>query len=130
MEVLPRRTSRRRVWLVAAGLGTGLGLLVVSAGVISGCFRAGNSSEAGDPATGPPWFADITEESGLHFDHDAGPVESYFVPQIMGSGVALFDFDGEGRLGVYLIHNGGPEGKKNQLFRQKADGKFEDISKG
>ncbi|HMC63619.1 MAG TPA: CRTAC1 family protein [Gemmataceae bacterium] len=130
MEVLPRRTSRRRVWLLAAGLGAGLGLLVVAAGVLPGCFRAGNSSGTGDPAIGPPWFADITEESGLHFDHDAGPVESYFVPQIMGSGVALFDFDGDGRLGVYLIHNGGPKGKKNQLFRQTRDGKFVDISKG
>jgi hypothetical protein len=77
-----------------------------------------------------PWFKDITEESGIRFVHDAGPTGSWFMPQIMGSGAALFDFDGDGRLDIYLIHNGGPSGKRNQLFHQEKDGTFKDVSAG
>jgi hypothetical protein len=80
---------------------------------------------------GPVWFEDVTDEVGLHFVHDPGPIDSrHFFPQIMGSGCALFDCDGDGRLDVYLLNNGGPAGRPNQLFRQRRDGTFENISKG
>jgi hypothetical protein len=48
----------------------------------------------------------------------------------MGSGVALFDFDGDGLLDVYLLNNGGPKGRPNQLFRQARPGTFVNVSKG
>jgi hypothetical protein len=80
---------------------------------------------------GPPWFVDITDESGLNFVHDAGLVGSYFIPQIMGSGAALFDFDNDGRLDIYLVQNAGPDsGSKNRLFHQGPDGRFTDVSAG
>jgi hypothetical protein len=82
-----------------------------------------------DEPTGPPWFADVTEESRLVFVHDAGPV-GHSMPQIMGSGAALFDFDGDGRLDIYLLNNGGPNGRPNQLFKQMPDGTFQNVSKG
>jgi hypothetical protein len=80
-----------------------------------------------------PWFLDVTRDVGLDFIHDAGPVPTgnYFMPQIMGSGAALFDFDGDGRLDIYLIQNGGPKsGSFNRLYHQEADGRFTDVSKG
>jgi hypothetical protein len=67
---------------------------------------------------------------GLAFVHDAGPLGDYFMPQIMGSGLALIDVDGDGLLDVYLLHHGGPAGKKNQLFKQLPDGTFKDVSAG
>jgi hypothetical protein len=75
---------------------------------------------------------DITSKAALTFAHDPGPVptDRYFMPQIMGSGAALFDFDGDGLLDIYLIHNGGPKGSTNQLFRQSSKGQFVDVSKG
>jgi hypothetical protein len=82
---------------------------------------------------GPPWFVDVTEDVGLNFIHDPGPLptDQYFMPQIMGSGAALFDFDNDGRLDIYLIQNAGPHSKStNRLFRQTADGKFVDGSVG
>jgi hypothetical protein len=85
---------------------------------------------SGPGPTGPPWFADVTEESGLHFVHDAGSLGRYPMPQIMGSGAALFDFNGDGRLDIYLLNNGGPKGKPNRLYQQLADGTFKDVSKG
>jgi enediyne biosynthesis protein E4 len=86
---------------------------------------------ADDEPSAPPWFRDVTEECGLRFVHDAGPTGGYFMPQIMGSGAALFDFDNDGRLDVYLLQNGGPDSRStNRLFRQEADGRFKDVSAG
>src|SRR5438552_72888 len=64
---------------------------------------------------GPAWFEDVTDAVGLDFVHDAGPTGTYFTPQSMGSGCACFDFDGDGLVDIYLLHLGGPNGKKNQL---------------
>jgi hypothetical protein len=84
----------------------------------------------------------VTEEVGLDFVHDAGPLplpgdakgaevkNGYFMPQIMGSGVALFDFNNDGLLDIYLLQNGGPEGAKNRLYQQLPNGHFKDVSAG
>jgi hypothetical protein len=88
-----------------------------------GCER---QSATLDPApAGEPWFADVTNQVGLDFVHDAGPLGDYFMPQAIGSGAALFDFDGDGRLDMLLLQNGGPKGRRNQLYRQLPDGRFQ-----
>jgi hypothetical protein len=78
----------------------------------------------------PPWFADVTEASALRFTHDAGPAGSYFMPQAIGSGAALFDFNNDGLLDVLLLQNGGDSGAPNQLFQQLPDGTFKNVSEG
>jgi hypothetical protein len=93
-----------------------------------GCRRP--SPEEDEEPVGAVWFEDVTESSGLDFVHDPGETGTYFMPQSMGSGCAFLDFDDDGLLDVYLLHQGGPKGKKNQLFRQTAPGKFADVSAG
>jgi hypothetical protein len=81
----------------------------------------------------PQWFADVSREVGLDFVHDSGPPPSdrYFMPQIIGSGAALFDYDGDGLLDIYLVQNAGPSSKsRNRLYHQEKDGTFRDVSKG
>jgi hypothetical protein len=104
-------------------------LLVLLAGLVLGCGSSVSNQPAAAPAP-PPWFQDVTEESGLRFTHDAGPLTDYFMPQIMGSGAALFDFDNDGLLDIYLLQNGGPKGAKNRLYRQTPGGTFKDVSAG
>src|SRR5205807_976556 len=106
-------------------------VLAAVAGTLSWlCWRSFRSPSAPDEGpTGPPWFADVTEESGLRFVHDAGPL-GYLMPQIMGSGAALFDFNNDGLLDVYLLQNGGPEGAKNQLYQGLPGGRFQNVSAG
>ena len=49
----------------------------------------------------------------------------------MGSGAALFDFDSDGRLDIYLLHNGGPHGRRTTgCIRRMPDGTFKDVSAG
>jgi hypothetical protein len=75
-----------------------------------------------------PWFEDTTSESGINFVHDTGPIGRYLVPEQMGSGAALFDYDNDGRLDIYLLHNAGTN--SNKLFHQETDGTFKDVSAG
>jgi hypothetical protein len=84
-----------------------------------------------EPPEPPGWFRDVTDEVGLDFTHDPGPGGKYFLPEVMGSGCALFDADGDGRLDILLIQNAGPDSpSRNKLFLQQPDGKFRDASAG
>ena len=104
-----------------------IGLAVTLAGVAAGC---GPSNPPPDPSS-PAWFEDITLRSGVDFVHDSGATGSYFMPESIGSGGALFDFDNDGRLDLYLVHCV-PLGSKskNRLYHQEPDGRFRDVSEG
>src|SRR5438270_1689259 len=105
-----------------------VGLLLLLA---IGCHRPEAATPEPERAAEPPWFEDVTDKLGLHFTHDCGPITpDYFMPQIAGSGCAFFDFDRDGKLDIYLIHNGGPKGATNRLFHQEDDGTFRDVSAG
>ena len=45
-------------------------------------------------------FVDISDEVGLDFRRAIGPLGTYFLPEINGSGGAMFDYDGDGDLDV------------------------------
>jgi hypothetical protein len=90
----------------------------------------------------PGNFADITAASGVRFQHVSAHTSKKYLPETMGSGVALFDYDNDGRLDIFLV-NGAPlsdptpkgtipekTGPKywNRLFHQKSDGTFEDVT--
>jgi hypothetical protein len=48
------------------------------------------------------WFSDRAEETGLDFVHFNGMSGEYYLAEILGGGVALFDYDTDGDLDVYL----------------------------
>jgi hypothetical protein len=111
-------------------IGSFLALLCLTGAVAWGCRPPAPTTRVEEEAPAPPWFADVTAEVGLDFVHDAGPVGGYFMPQALGSGAALFDYDNDGRLDVYLLQNGGDKGAPNQLFHQGPDGHFTNVSAG
>jgi hypothetical protein len=77
------------------------------------------------------WFEEITDAAGIHFTHEVGATGNYFMPQSVGSGVALFDYDNDGRLDIYFVQNAGPDSAaRNALYHQENDGTFADVSKG
>ncbi len=113
----------------------GLGLLVLAGAAAAIIWWRTRTPEPPppaktEPAAADPWFVDVTDEWGLDFVHDAGELGTYSMIQQVGSGAALFDFNNDGLLDIYLLQNGGPKGQPNRLYMQTADKKFKDVSKG
>lgn len=64
-------------------------------------------------------FREAAAVTGLKFTHDNGSQGDYHLPEIMGSGAAVFDYDGDGDLDVYLVQ-GATLGSSGALVRAGA----------
>ena len=53
------------------------------------------------------------QETGLHFTHRSGASGKFYMTEIMGAGVALFDYDNDGDLDVFFVQSAG----ESKLFR-------------
>jgi hypothetical protein len=54
-------------------------------------------------SSGSRLFIDVTEASGIDFVHDNGATGELLLPEVTGSGGALFDYDNDGDLDVFAV---------------------------
>ena len=81
-------------------------------------------------------FTDITAASGVSsFTHVSGGAAKDYIVEATGSGVALWDFDNDGLLDIYLVNGGtldalrrGAPMPRAALFRNLGRGKFRDVT--
>jgi hypothetical protein len=111
-------------------VGRSLGILLLAGVAVLACRQPDDTPPAAPEPEMPAWFRDVSREVGLDFVHRVGPLSNYFMPYSVGSGAALFDYDNDGRLDIYLVQNAGPDGPRNRLYHQEADGTFRDVTKG
>jgi hypothetical protein len=79
-------------------------------------------------------FADGTAYAGIAFRHSSGAYGRKYLPETMGSGLALFDYDNDGWLDVFFANGttwpGRPGGETScALYRNDRDGTFTDVTK-
>jgi hypothetical protein len=72
--------------------------------------------------------------AGLDFRHESGAFGKKYLPETMGSGCALFDYDGDGWLDVFLVNSTRFPGQDGEpaypaLFRNTRDGRFENVTR-
>ncbi|HZS99853.1 MAG TPA: CRTAC1 family protein [Terriglobales bacterium] len=111
-----------------------LGLIAVS--------RIAAAQSVKDSPSSADAFVDVTEKLGVSFQYKASHTSKKYLLETMGPGVALFDYDNDGRLDLFLVNGaplGDPTSKKtipgkmgpeyrNRLYHQKPDGTFEDVT--
>lgn len=96
----------------------------------------------GAASTSEVQFIDITQQAKVDFKQENSATSNKYLIETMGGGVALLDYDNDGRLDI-LLTNGAligdpmPDGKMpdkserkfwNRLYHQNADGTFTDVT--
>jgi hypothetical protein len=127
-------------------------LLAVLFGLLLSCAVAQEAPKLASSKTSPARvtgsisdganFTDATSALHINFEYIASHTSRKYLIETMGSGVALFDYDNDGRLDIYIV-NAAPlsdptpkgtfpekTGPKywNRLYHQKLDGTFEDVT--
>lgn len=101
-----------------------------------------NPPPPGPQAPSPVTFTDITASTKITFKHSGSPTNLKYLLETMGGGVAIFDYDNDGRMDLFFTNgaqikspmpaNSNPDKRDpqfwNRLYHQKNDGTFEDVT--
>ena len=78
-------------------------------------------------------FTDVTDQAGIKFKHVSTPEKKYIVESMSG-GVALFDYDNDGYLDIYLVNSltvdlvKSKQKTRSALYHNNGDGTFTDVT--
>ena len=124
---------------------TGMSDTVLFAIPLATILAVATLAQVKDSRPAPPTpanFVDVTTSLGVRFQHAAPHSSRKYLLETMGSGVALFDYDNDGRLDLFVVNGAeiidpsppgtipqktGPK-HWNRLYHQKSDGTFEDVT--
>lgn len=108
-----------------------IGTVLLCAPIIA---LAGGGEAPGATATAPPRFNDATEAAGITYRNVCGAAteKKGWLSESMGAGAAWLDYDGDGKLDLYLVNGSAferkpGEGEPNRLYRGVGGGRFEEV---
>jgi len=84
--------------------------------------------------SGPVHFTDITAEAGIHFKHNNGAFGQKYLPETMGSGVCVLDYDNDGWQDILFVNGMDWPGHHTHasypaLYHNERDGTFKNVTK-
>jgi len=110
------------------------GLIALIIGT-TGCGAGAPPRRAAPSTACPIRLEDATAASGIEFLHDDGSGGRRFIVESMASGAATLDYDGDGRLDVYLLSGVALEETtpvattpRSRLFRNLGGFRFADVT--
>ena len=111
-------------------------VLILSLAACGGHAGRETGTAAAAPPPTPPkiQFTDVTHQAGIFFKHHNGAFGKKYLPETMGSGVAFFDYDGDGLPDLYFVNGTDWPGHGKQaslpaLYRNQGDGTFADVTR-
>ena len=79
-------------------------------------------------------FTDVAAAAGIHFRHNNGAFGSKYLPETMGSGVCVIDYDGDGFQDVFFVNSSDWPGhtrahSTGALYHNNGNGTFTDVTR-
>ena len=108
--------------------------------MLGGCDDLVPDQQMVDTGRLMPVFEDVAHDSGIGFRYFVGATGQRYMPEIVGGGVALFDYDGDDDLDVYFVQGTriadgrlqfpAPDRPGNRLYRNEGSDslRFSDVT--
>ncbi len=84
--------------------------------------------------SGPIRFTDVTDKAGIYFRHNNGAFGKKYLPETMGSGVCVLDYDNDGWQDILLVNSMDWPGHQSAnslpaLYHNNGNGTFTDVTR-
>lgn len=120
-------------------------VVLLNAVLLIGCNgkRGSQTESASSPSTpaaapasrpnGPIRFTDVSDRAGIHFQYNNGAFGKKYLPETMGSGVCILDYDNDGLQDIFLVNSTNWPGHGTKpafpaLYHNNGDGTFTDVT--
>ena len=135
VRIVNKRPLAAVLGLVAVGLGAAVAFGLFRARPVASPVVVVPEVKARQAVSVPAVrFTDVTAAAGVTFTHHTGAAGDKLLPETMGAGVAVLDYDGDGRPDLYFVNScpwpGAADTAKpcGALYRNQGDGTFADVT--
>jgi hypothetical protein len=103
-------------------------------GVTPAAIPVPATAAAAQRPSGPITFSDVAAQAGIRFHHNNGAFGQKYLPETMGSGVCVIDYDNDGWPDLFFVNGTDWPGHTTRhttpaLYHNNHDGTFTDVTR-